>query len=112
MNLDSFPVVPFSAGVLLYVFFAFCLVKIAEKLNLEKTWWGWIPILQIILMLKAAQKPWWWIFLLLIPFLNIVVGLIIWFKIAQNLGKSGWLGLLMVVPVVDLFVLAYFAFSK
>lgn len=33
-------------------------------------------------------------------------------KIAETLGKPGWIGLLMLVPVVNLLVPPYLAFTK
>lgn len=102
-----------SIGLFIYAFFGFCLFKIAQKKGIvDKAWWGFIPILQVLLMLKVAGKPWWWIFLFLIPFVNLVVGIILWIKIAEALGKSKWMGVLMIVPGVDLFVLGYLALSK
>lgn len=102
-----------TIALLVYGFFSYCLMKIAEKSGLiDKLWWAWIPVLQILLMLKVAKVGWWWILLLLVPFLNIVIGILIWVKISKSLNKSWWWGVLMFVPGVDLFVLAYLAFSK
>lgn len=102
-----------SIGLVIYAFFGYCLYRIAQKLNLsDKAWWGFVPILQVLLMLKTAGKPWWWIFLFLIPLVNIVIGILVWINIAQALGKSKWTGVLMLVPGVDLFVLGYLALSK
>lgn len=100
-------------GLAIYAFFAFCLVRLAQKTNLtEKAWWGWVPVLQVLLMLKIAGVAWWWIFLLLIPFVNLIMGIIIWMKISEKLNKSKWFGLLMFIPGVDLIVLGYLALSS
>jgi hypothetical protein len=48
---------------------------------------GWaciVPIYNIIVLLEIVGKPWWWIFLLLIPIVNIVI--LIW--VTNLLSKS------------------------
>lgn len=54
-------------GLAFYAYFAICLMKIAEKTNTENAWWAWVPLLNIILLIKIAGKPLWWFLLLLIP---------------------------------------------
>lgn len=109
----AFGPIEFSVALLVYAFFAFCLYTIAKKSGLEnRAWWGWVPILQVLLMLQVAGVPWWWILLFLIPFVNLIMGILVWVKIAQRLNKPWWLGIIMFVPGVDLFVLGYLAFSK
>jgi hypothetical protein len=94
-----------------YVFVAFCLMKIAQKTNTENGWWAFVPILNIILMLNIARKPIWWIVLLLIPLVNIVIGVMIWMGIAEARGKPNWWGILMIVPLVNIAILIMLAFT-
>jgi hypothetical protein len=97
-----------------YVFFAFCLAKIAEKTGQPfKTAliMALIPIANIILLLQVAAKPLWWIILLIIPIVNIVILAIVWMSICERLGKSKWLGLLMFVPIANLILLLMLAFG-
>ena len=52
---------------------------------------GWaciIPIYNIIVLLEIVNKPIWWIVLLLIPFVNIIVLIIIQVELAKVFGKS------------------------
>lgn len=110
---SNFPILSVSLLVVVYAYFAFSLSAIARKTALEQiAWWGWVPVLQVLLILKAAGLQWWWVFLFLIPFVNIAVGIYVWVKIAKALSKHVVWGVLMVVPGVDLFVLGYLAFSK
>jgi|WetSurMetagenome_2_1015567.scaffolds.fasta_scaffold97589_2 hypothetical protein len=100
--------------LVIYVFMAVCLMKIAKKTNNPNGWFAWIPILNIVLMLQIAKKPVWWIVLIFIPFVNfvwIVLQILVWMAISRECGKEEWLGILMLVPVVNLFVPAYLAFS-
>ena len=91
----------------------FVLSAVARKTNnADRAWWAWLPVMQVLLILKAASVEWWWIFLFLIPFVNIAVAIYVWVRVAKALSKHPVWGVLMIVPGVDLFVLAYLAFSK
>ena len=48
----------------------------------------------------------------LIPLVNVGVAIYVWVLIAQKRSKPGWVGALMIIPGVDLFVLGFLAFSK
>src|SRR5437588_3649116 len=52
---------------------------------------GWaaiIPIYNLIVLLEIAGKPLWWFILMLIPFVNIVVFIMVLLSIARNFGKG------------------------
>ncbi|MFN0275619.1 MAG: DUF5684 domain-containing protein [Chitinophagales bacterium] len=56
---------------------------------------GWaviIPIYNIIVMLQIAKRPLWWIFLLIIPLVNIIILFIMSIDIAKNFGKEAGFG--------------------
>ena len=73
---------------------------------------AWVPIANLVLMLNIAKKPVLWILLMLIPLVNLVIFIIVFMKIAEARGKPGWVGILMIVPFVNLILPAYLAFSK
>jgi hypothetical protein len=51
--------------------------------------WGCIvPIYNAYLILKIAGRPWWWLFLLIIPFVNLIVLIIVFLDFAKNFGKG------------------------
>jgi len=98
-----------------YIFMAVCLMKIAKKTNTPNGWFAWIPILNVVLMLQIAKKPVWWIILLFIPVVNmiwIVLQILVWMAISRECGKEEWLGILIIIPVANIIVPAYLAFSK
>jgi magnesium-transporting ATPase (P-type) len=94
-----------------YVYFSLALQTIAKKTNTENAWWAWIPILNIIVMLNVAKKPIWWIILMLIPFVNIVIGIIVWMAVAEARNKPSWWGIMLIVPIIGLIVPGYLAWS-
>jgi len=101
----------FIIGFIIYAYFAFCMMTIANKVGVENSWFAWIPILNVILLIQIADKPLWWFVLLLIPLLNIIIAVIIWMAIAERRGKPNWLGILMIIPFVNFIIPAYLAFS-
>ena len=109
----GFPIWSVFLFVIVYAFFAYCLSEIARKTNnADRAWWAWLPIMQVLLILKVAALEWWLIFLFLIPFVNIALAIYVWIRVAKALSKHPIFGVLMIVPGVDLFVLAYLAFAK
>jgi hypothetical protein len=105
-------IAPLFLALAIYVFFSYCLVTLAKKLGDDRPWWGWIPIMQVLLMLRIAGLTYWWILGLLVPLVNIAVAIFVWIRIAQRRQKPAWVGVLMIVPGLDLFVLGFLAFSK
>ena len=104
-------IVYFALMAALYVYFSLCLMKIAQKTNTPNAWMAWIPIVNIVLMLQIAKQPVWWIILMLIPLVNLIIGIIVWMKVAEARGKPGWVGVLLIVPVAGLLVPGYLAFT-
>jgi hypothetical protein len=95
-----------------YVYFSLCLFSIAKKLHISEPWTAWVPIVNIWTIVSAAGKPWWWILLLFVPIINIFIGIYLWICITENLGKNKLLGLLMLLPVINLIFLGFLAFSR
>ena len=100
----------FAVGI--YVFVCYCAKLICEKAGHQPGVLIWIPIANLIPLLTVAKLPIWFIILLLIPLVNIVVGIVMWVKICQARGKPGWLVIMLLVPLVNLAFLPYLAFSE
>lgn len=98
-------------GLIFYIYLSFCIMKIAQKLGVENAWLAWIPIVNLWIIVQCAGKEWWWILLLFIPIISIVFAIILWMAIAERRGKPSWLGILMIVPIANLIVPGYLAFS-
>jgi hypothetical protein len=103
---------PLFVALVIYLFFSYCLMVLGRRLGDARAWWGWIPILQVFLMLRLAEVSYWWFLGLLLPIVNIAVAIFLWVRIARRRMKPGWVGALMIVPGLDLFVLGYLALSK
>jgi hypothetical protein len=99
-------------GLVLYVYVSLCLFVLAQKTGADNAWFAFVPILDLILLLSIADKPIWWIVGFLIPLVNIAVAALVWMGVATARGKPVWLGLLILVPGVNLIVIGYLAFSS
>lgn len=96
----------------IYVFVCYCLKIICEKAGHQPGVLIWIPVANLVPLLTVAKLPLWFIILFLIPLVNFVVGIILWVKICQARGKSGWLAIMLFIPVVNLIFIPYLAFSE
>jgi len=65
--------------------------KVFEKAG-QPGWAAIIPIYNYYIMTKIAGEPGWWVLLMLIPFVNIVIFIIICIEIAQRFGKGAGFG--------------------
>ncbi len=96
----------------LYIIFSLPLYVIAQKLGSEMAWLAFIPIANLWLMCDVAGKEWWWILLMFIPFINIIIFIMLWMAIAENLDQPSWLGLLLLVPIANIIMPFYLAFAS
>jgi hypothetical protein len=103
-----------SLGV--YIYMAFALMTIAKRLNMENTWYAWVPILNAILLFKMGEQNPMLLFLLLIPGVGaLIVGIISIIAIMNICEKRGYdklLGLLMLVPIANFVLLGMLAWGK
>ncbi|MBW2966355.1 hypothetical protein KY342_04595 [Candidatus Woesearchaeota archaeon] len=106
--------------IILYVYTSLALMTIAKKTNTAHAWFAWIPILNIYLMMRIADARIWTFIIFLIAGLIPIIGWLIilaimimwWWGIAKARNKSGILGILMLIPVLNLIILGYLAWSK
>lgn len=99
-------------AMVFYAYLALAVQTIARKTETPNDWFAWIPIANFFLLLAIAKKPLWWILLLLVPFANIVIIILIWMGIAENRGKPSWWGLVTLIPFVGFAVPGYLAWSE
>ena len=86
------------------------LYKIFEKFN-RPAWKALVPLLNFYEWLKIIERPWWWIFLLIIPGVNIIMYGVLSFITAQHFGKRKGFDLLLSAVLPFLYPL-YLGFSK
>ncbi|MEN6572178.1 MAG: DUF5684 domain-containing protein [Anaerolineaceae bacterium] len=88
------------------VFYLYCSWKIFEKAA-KPGWASIIPIYNTIVGLEIIGRPWWWLFLLLIPIVDIVIGIIMVFELAKVFGRGTGFGFgLLLLPFIFIPILA------
>ena len=86
----------FLAGIglgLLLIYLAVLVLMLASMWKLftkagKPGWAAIVPIYNTVVMLQIVGRPIWWILLLLVPFVNIVVGIIVVNDMAKSFGKD------------------------
>jgi len=61
---------------------------------------GWasiIPILNIYFVCKIAGRPGWWVILMLVPFVNFIIWIILCIDLAKSFGKGAGFGIGLVL---------------
>jgi hypothetical protein len=97
-------------GWLLYmaviVFFLFCMWRIYVKAG-KPGWAAIIPIYNILVQLEILGRPWWFLLLMLVPLVNIVIGIMLLFDLAKVFGKGTGFGFgLLFLPFIFIPILA------
>src|SRR5437763_12510103 len=101
-------------GPVFWIFYlAFTILMIAA-------WWkiftmagqpGWaciIPIYNLYVWCKIVGRPWWWILLMLIPFVNFIILIILLIDLAKSFGKGVGFGIgLLLLPIIFFPILGF-----
>jgi hypothetical protein len=118
-SLAAFAFIAVLAAIALYVYCSWALMTIANKTKTKYAWLAWIPIANLYLIVTIAKLEWYYMFLMILAFVPAVgglicMGLMVWWywKIAEARKMPGWLGILMIFPIVNLIVLGILAWSK
>jgi hypothetical protein len=68
--------------------------KVFEKAG-QPGWAAIIPIYNAYILTQIAGRPGWWVLLLMIPFINVVIVLLLSIDIAKSFGQSAVFGVVM-----------------
>lgn len=94
----------------IYLAYALPLYLIAVRCGHTLAWLAFVPFANFWLMCDLTDLSLAILLLCLVPVAGgIVVQAIVWTRLAENCNKPTWLGYLMVIPVVSLFVGWYIA---
>lgn len=96
-----------GGALLIYLLYSYCFVLICEKTRQKPTMLVWVPIFQLIPLLRAAGMSAGWFLLSCTPLTPTIWS----FKIANALGKSPAIGLLLWPALIAPFALFYLPFS-
>jgi len=107
----------FVKGVLwtlfcLWILFCYCTHLICKKSGIKAGLACWIPIVQYVRLLRAAQMSGWWILLCIIPLVAAIIGIVWSIKICQVRGKGFFTVLFLLLPVTSPLAFLYLALSS
>jgi hypothetical protein len=84
--------------------------RIFEKAG-KPGWASIIPIYNIIVLLEIVGRPWWWLLLMFVPFVNIVMIFLLGIALAKAFGRSTAFGV-VACTLFSLIGYAILAFGK
>ena len=79
-------------GLLVALLVIVAMWKVFTKAG-QPGWASIIPIYNIYIWCKIVGRPWWWILLMLIPFVNFIILIILSIDMAKSFGKGVGFGL-------------------
>ena len=79
-------------GLLIALLLIVAMWKVFTKAG-QPGWASIIPIYNLYIWCKIVGRPGWWILLMLIPFVNIIVGIILCIDMAKSFGKGVGFGI-------------------
>ncbi len=93
-----------AVGFIIYLAVIILVIASVWKVFTKAGQPGWaaiVPIYNAYVMLQVAGKPGWWLILLLIPFVNLIIGIITVAALAAKFGKgAGFVIGLILLPIV------------
>jgi hypothetical protein len=115
-----------SAGLLIvlilvwlaiYVYSAFCLMRMADRLGVENGWFAFIPFLNIWLLCQMGDRDNTWFIIMLITafccgIVTAVMAILIMMDVSEKLGFENWWGILLIIPIFNFYVLYKLAFTE
>ncbi len=107
-----------APGPLFWIFWlAFTILMIAAcwKIFTKAGQPGWaaiIPIYNWYILCKIVGRPGWWVILLLIPFVNFIIGIILCIDLAKSFGKGVGFGIGLILLGVIFFPILGFGSAQ
>lgn len=100
-----------TLGLIIYFAIVILMIISVWRIFIKANEPGWaciIPIYNVIVLLRVVDKPWWWLFLLMIPLVNIVIAIIVMVALAESFDKGGMFAVgLVLLPFVFYPILAF-----
>ncbi len=87
---------PSPVSMIIGLLFALLIIVAMWKVFTKAGQPGWasiIPIYNLYIWCKIVGRPWWWILLMLIPFVNFIVAIILCIDMAKSFGKGAGFGI-------------------
>jgi hypothetical protein len=107
---ELLPTLVFAAAF--YGVFCYCALLICRKTGNSGGFLVFVPILQLLPLLRAAGMSPGWIVAFLLPVINIFAFIAWAINITEARNKSGWIAFLLILPVTNILAFLYLALSN
>lgn len=97
--------------LVVYLLMCYCLKLICLKTGNHPGFLIWLPVLQMLPLLRAASMSAWCLLGLFVPVVNLIIQIVWCFKIVQARRKSVWVAIGLLLPITNLISILYLAFS-
>jgi hypothetical protein len=95
--------------------FAILMIAACWKIFTKAGQPGWasiIPIYNWYILCKIVGRPGWWVILMLIPFVNFIIGIILCIDLAKSFGKGAGFGIGLILLSVIFFPILGFGSAQ
>ena len=104
-----------APGPLFWLAFTILMIAACWKVFTKAGQPGWasiIPIYNWYVLCKIVGRPGWWVILLLIPFVNFMVGIVLCIDLAKSFGKGVGFGIGLILLSVIFFPILGFGSAQ
>src|SRR5947207_11462801 len=98
-------------GLLISLLLIVAMCKVFTKAG-QPGWASIIPIYNLYIWCKIVGRPGWWIILMLIPFVNIIISIILLIDLAKSFGKGVGFGIGLILLAVIFFPILGFGSAQ
>src|SRR6266581_4216952 len=98
-------------GLLIALLMIVAMWKVFAKAG-QPGWASIIPIYNLYVWCKIVGRPGWWIILMLIPFVNIIISIILLIDLAKSFGKGVGFGIGLILLAVIFFPILGFGSAQ
>src|SRR5213080_3416643 len=98
-------------GLLIALLLIVAMWKVFTKAG-QPGWASIIPIYNLYIWCKIVGRPGWWIILMLIPFVNFIIGIILCIDLAKSFGKGVGFGIGLILLGIIFFPILGFGSAQ
>jgi signal peptidase I len=84
--------------------------KLFEKAG-RPGWEALVPVYNVVMILKMVNRPWWWIFYLMIPLIGQLIGIGVYKEFLKAFGKDTFLDLVLGILFAPIYLI-FIGFNK
>jgi len=109
-------VIALLIGLGSYIWIAYCVMKMADRLGVPNGWFAFIPFLNYWLYCQMDAKDNSFFIIMLIfsfccPIVTLVMMVLIFMDLAERFGFENWWGILIIIPIFNWYVMYKLAFT-